>query len=327
MKKIAILLTAMLITASLTACNQQSEDTPSSVPESSIQTSGESKEETEQSNEPITVSDVSSDKPSADESSDDVFVPPIPTTITDYQYIVLNDKCRLVRYTGTETRVVVPDRVTVDGKEYEVEISAGCFKDTPIVTLALPENITAIPDSMCENCQQLTSVSFMNVRSIGKNAFWHCDNWKFKLDDLNNGNTSVLKKIGETAFGFSGLYGKVVITSDMELDIAAFQICRNISEVEIQSGVTEIPERLFAENRSLEKITLPETLTKIGFMAFSQNIVKNLVVPRNVKEIGKLMISTYMVSGEKYTGIILGYKGSAAEEYANENGIVFSPLD
>ena len=60
MKKIAILLTAMLITASLTACNQQSEDTPSSVPESSIQTSGESKEETEQSNEPITVSDVSS---------------------------------------------------------------------------------------------------------------------------------------------------------------------------------------------------------------------------------------------------------------------------
>ena len=254
-------------------------------------------------------------------------LPPIPTTITDYQYIVLNDKCRLVRYTGTETRVVVPDRVTVDGKEYEVEISAGCFKDTSIVTLALPENITAIPDSMCENCQQLTSVSFMNVRSIGKNAFWHCDNWKFKLDDLNNGNTSVLKKIGETAFGFSGLYGKVVITSDMELDIAAFQICRNISEVEIQSGVTEIPERLFAENRSLEKITLPETLTKIGFMAFSQNIVKNLVVPRNVKEIGKLMISTYMVSGEKYTGIILGYKGSAAEEYANENGIVFSPLD
>lgn len=327
MKKITILLTAMLITVSLTACNQQSEDTTSSVPESSIQTSAESKEESEQSNEPITVSDVSSEKPSADESSDDVFVPPIPTTITDYQYIVLNDKCRLVRYTGTETRVVVPDRVTVDGKEYEVEISAGCFKDTSIVTLALPDNITEIPDSMCENCKSLTSVSFTNVRSIGKNAFWHCENWKSRLDELNFGNQDMLKKIEERAFGYSGLYGKIIIKPDMELGNGAFQVCKEITEVEIQSGVTVIPERLFSDNCSLKIISLPETLTEIKDMAFNQTIADTLTIPKSVKKIGTLMISTYMAPEWKYTGSILGYKGSAAEEYANKNGIVFSPLD
>ena len=74
----------------------------------------------------------------------------------------------MLLYTGTEQRIIVPDKVTVDGKEYETEIGAGCFKDTKITYLTLPDNITEIPESMCENCKQLTTVSFANVQSIGK---------------------------------------------------------------------------------------------------------------------------------------------------------------
>lgn len=327
MKKITILLTVILLTVSLTACNQQSGDTSSSEPESSIQKSVESEEESEQSNKPMTVSDTSYDKQSNDESSEDVFVPPTPTTIVDYQYTVINDKCRLMLYNGTENAVIVPSKAVVDGKEYPTEIGVGCFKNKEITSLSLPDNITEIPDNMCENCKQLSQVKFAKVRSIGKYAFYKCKNFRFQFSELNNGNASVLKKIGEKAFGFSGLYGKVVITSDMDLDIGSFQVCDYISEVEIRPGVTVIPERLFAENCSLEKITLPDSLTKIGFMAFSQNIVKSIEIPKNVKEIGYGMISTYMVLGGKYNGVIIGYKGSAAEEYANKNGIVFSSIE
>lgn len=328
MKKIAIIFLAALTAVSLTACKQQSDDTQTqvSVPESSIQSLDESVTESSQESEPVSVSDVSIDE-SIDESSIFEFIPPEKTTINDYQYMVINDKCRLMLYTGTETRVVVPPAVTIDGKEYETEIGAGCFKETNITTLDLPENITEIPESMCEDCRQLTSVSFWNVKTIGKKAFWQCEKWKFSLDDLNNGNKGVLKKIGEWAFGLSGLYGKVTITPDMELSEGAFQICEHISEVEVESGVTVIPERLFSENRTLEKITLPETVTKIGLMAFFQSNVESIIIPQSVTEIGKGMISTYMVSGGKYTGIMFGYKGTAAEEYANENGIIFSPLD
>ena len=328
MKKIAIIFLAALTAVSLTACKQQSDDTQTqvSVPESSIQTSAGSIAEPEQESEPVSISDVPADE-SIDESSIFEFIPPEKTTINDYQYMVINDKCRLMRYTGPETRVVVPPAVTVDGKEYETEIGAGCFKETNITTLDLPDNITEIPDSMCEDCRQLTAVAFWNVTSVGDKAFYHCDNWKFGFDDLNNGNKGLLKKIGDKAFGFSGLYGKITVTPDMELSEGAFQICEHISEVEIGTGVTDIPERAFAENHSLEKITLSETVKTIGIYAFSQNIVTSIVIPKSVTEMGVGMISTLMVSGAKYTGIMLGYKGSVAEEYANKNGIIFSALD
>ncbi len=55
----------------------------------------------------------------------------------------------------------------------------------------------------------------------------------------------------------------------MELENGAFQACQQISEVEVESGVTVIPERLFSEDSSLEKITLPETVTQIGMMALT----------------------------------------------------------
>lgn len=327
MKKIAIILLAALTAVSLTACKQQSDDTQTqvSVPESSIQSLDESVTESSQESEPVSM-DVPIDE-SIDESSIFEFIPPEKTTIDDYQYMVINDKCRLMLYTGKETRVVVPPAVTVDGKEYETEIGAGCFKATNITMLDLPESITEIPDSMCENCKQLTSVSFWDVKSVGNKAFYNCEKWKFRFDDLNNGNKGVLKKIGDKAFGFSGLYGKITVTPDMELSEGAFQICEQISEVEVESGVTDIPDRSFAENHSLEKITLPETVKTIGIYAFSQTIVKNIVIPKSVTEIGAGMISTYMAPGWKYTGIILGYKGTAAEEYANKNDIIFSPLD
>ena len=326
MKKTAIILFAALTALSLTACQKKSDDTSSSVPESSIQTSAESVDESEQENEPVNISDVSTDE-SSEESSEPEFIAPIQTKDSDYQSIIINNKCRLLLYTGTEQRIIVPDKVTVDGKEYETEIGAGCFKDTKITYLTLPDNITEIPESMCENCKQLTTVSFANVQSIGKNAFWQCENWKIRIDDLNFGNQDILKKIGDCAFGFSGLYGKVTIRPDMELEDGAFQICKNISEVEIQSGVTTVPNRLFDESHGVTKITLPDTLTTIGEYAFYSTNVPSVTVPKSVTELGRLWIATENDLNNKYTGIMLGYKGTAAEEYANKNGIIFSALD
>ena len=328
MKKIAIILFATLTAVSLTACKQQSNDTETqvSVPESSIQSFDESVTESVQESEPINIPEVSTDE-SIDESSEPEFIEPIQTKDSDYQSIIVNNKCRLLLYTGTEQRIIVPDKVTVDGKEYETEIGAGCFKDTEIISLTLPDNITEIPDSMCENCKKLEQATFANVQSIGKNAFWQCENLKFQYDDLNFGNQDMLKKIGDCAFGFTGMYGKVTIRPDMELTDGSFQVCEHITEVEILSGVTAIPNRSFASDCELKKITLPSSLTSIGENAFMDTIVDTIIIPKSVTEIGYHAITTNEVIGGKYTGIMLGYKGSAAETYANENGIVFSALD
>ena len=327
MKKIAIILFAALTAVSLTACKQQSDNsgdtqTQVSVPESSIQSFDESVTESVQENEPVNIPEISTD-----ESSEPEFIEPVQTTVSDFQSIVVNNKCRLLLYTGTEQRISVPDKVTVDGKEYETEIGSGCFKDTEIISLTLPDNITEIPDSMCENCKKLEQATFANVQSIGKNAFWQCENLKFRFDDLNFGDQTKIKRIDDCAFGFTGMYGKVTIRPDMELTDGSFQVCEHITEVEILSGVTAIPNRAFAENISLEKITLPDTLTKIGQNAFMDTNVDTIIIPKSVTEIGYHAVTTNNVIGGKYTGIMLGYKGSAAETYANENNIVFSALD
>ena len=331
MKKIAyLLILSALLAVSLTACKQSGITRPTE--ESSMQSAvaEQSNKESSQENKPMTESSDQSDYEESSQTSptsQPEFIPPIQTEISDYQSIVVNDKCRLLLYTGTENRIIVPDKVTVDGKEYETEIGAGCFKEKEIISLTLPDNVTEIPESMCENCKQLEEITFFNVQSIGKNAFWQCENLKFRLDDINGGDWTKLKKVGECAFGFSGLYGKVTVRPDMELEDGSFQVCLHVQEVEIQNGITEIPNRLFAENSALEKITLPDTLTKINPYAFSENIVKNIIIPQSVTEIGSHAITTDKVAGGKYTGIILGYKGSAAEAYAKENNIVFSPLN
>lgn len=328
MKKIEIILIAALTALSLTACKQQSNDTETqvSVPESSIQSFDESVTESVQENEPTNIPEVSTDE-SIDESSEPEFIEPIQTKNSDYQSIIVNNKCRLLLYTGTEQRIIVPDKVKVDGKEYETEIGSGCFKDTEIISLTLPDNITEIPDSMCENCKKLEQATFANVQSIGKNAFWQCENLKFRFDDLNFGDQTKIKRIDDCAFGFTGMYGKVTIRPDMELTDGSFQVCEHITEVEILSGVTAIPNRAFASDCELKKITLPSSLTSIGENAFMDTIVDTIIIPKSVTEIGYHAITTNEVIGGKYTGIMLGYKGSAAETYANENGIVFSALD
>ena len=326
MKKTAFILTGLIISVSLTACKEQpaSSETPVSVSESSILAS------VEESSEDIfyePVPDPETTEPSEEDSDTEVFIPPKETTISDYQSIVVNNKCVLLKYTGTEKRVIVPSCVTVEGKDYEIEIGQGCFKDTDITSLSLPEYTTEIPDSMCENCKMLDTVTFNNVASIGKMAFYKCESLKIRFSDLNSADQTVIKKIGERAFSFSGLYGKIFVKKDPELEEGAFQGCKHLQEVEFESGITEIPHRVFAENSALEKITLPDTVIKIGKTAFSRSIVSSITIPKSVTEIGEYFISTYSEGFVIYTGAILGYKGSAAETYAKENDIVFYPLD
>ena len=107
MKKIAIILFAALTVLSFTSCQKKSDDTSSSVPESNIQTSAESVAESEQENEPVNIPEISTD-----ESSEPEFIEPVQTTVSDFQSIVVNNKCRLLLYTGTEQRISVPDKMT-----------------------------------------------------------------------------------------------------------------------------------------------------------------------------------------------------------------------
>ena len=250
----------------------------------------------------------------------------------DFEYVVINDKCLLTKYHGgsseSDKNVVVPETLSIDGKDYPTAIGAGCFMDTEITTLVLPDNITEIPDSMCKNCKQLSTVTFSNVESIGAEAFYFCENYKVQMSELNNGHPEKIKSIGKCAFTFSGLYGKVTITPDLEIVQSSFNCCKHITEIEVTEGVTVLPDFVFGDCEAVTKVTLPETLTSIGKRAFYRANMPSITIPKSVVELGDYFVGSDTITNRfNYTGIIIGYRGSAAERYATERNILFTAID
>lgn len=79
---------------------------------------------------------------------------------------------------------------------------------------------------------------------------------------------------------------------------------------------------------NLENVILPDTLTDIKSYAFAGcDNLKSITIPQGVETIGEKAFG-YTYELEKIDGFtIYGYKASAAEEYANENGFSFVALD
>lgn len=116
---------------------------------------------------------------------------------------------------------------------------------------------------------------------------------------INNGT----KGISSDAFsGQKGLTRVVIPSSVKSIGAVAFYKCSNLSSVIIGSGVTTIEEDAFLVCTSLKKVVIPASVTSIGPRAFGY-------------------------SDNNYTKIddftIEGYAGTAAEQYALDNGFAF----
>ena len=94
--------------------------------------------------------------------------------------------------------------------------------------------------------------------------------------------------------------------------------------------VTAISSSAFSSNSTLKSVTLPSTLTTIGYMAFARTGLSAVTIPDTVTTIG-LRVFGYVYDSSSYTPVtpftITGYVDTAAEEYANDNPhITFKPL-
>ena len=79
---------------------------------------------------------------------------------------------------------------------------------------------------------------------------------------------------------------KVVIPENV-VKIGAKAFIGSLRGVTILSGVEEIGDDAFYDQNSLIKITLPDSLTKIGDRAFKRCALRKLIIPNSVKSIGK----------------------------------------
>jgi len=163
-----------------------------------------------------------------------------------YEIVQKEDGTLGIEFISTnESKVVVPDIVTIGGKVYRItEINSKAFKgNTAIKEVQLSANISKIGDSAFEGCSLLTKVTLREgLVTIGKKAFLNCVSLKsIKLP-------STVQSIGDYAF----------------------QNCKKMSKVTLNTGLTKIGKRAFYGCISLTKVTIPKTVLKIGSYAFAK---------------------------------------------------------
>ncbi|MCM1091421.1 MAG: leucine-rich repeat protein [Butyrivibrio sp.] len=177
-------------------------------------------------------------------------------------------------------KIVIPETVT--------KIQPQAFESSGLSEIIIPNSVTEIKSSAFKNCKKLSAVKIPNsVVSIGSGAFSECsslanvilsksltslgDNAFYNCDELESIEIPKTLKGGDNVI-FYGNRG-------------AFNGCSKLKDVKFEDGVTEICGNLFSGCDGLEKIVIPETVTKIQPQAFESSGLSEIIIPNSVTEI------------------------------------------
>ena len=129
-----------------------------------------------------------------------------------------------------------------------------------ITSFVLGDSVTYIPDLLCDEMVNLSSITIPNsVTTIGNTAFCTCTS----LTSINIPNS---------------------VTSIGNL---AFNDCSSLTSVMLGNGVISMGNKVFNNCTSLTSITLPNSLTHIGNDAFYNcGSLESINIPNNVMTIG-----------------------------------------
>ncbi len=180
----------------------------------------------------------------------------------------------------------------------DVVFGSQAFNFTGIESLTLPANV-----KFKDNAEGI----FTSCLRL-KTADIYCDVVPKMFDDCNSLETVNFK--GNTT----------------SIPYAAFRNC-NIKRLDIPSSVKSIGEEAFFGSYQMAAVTLRSGLSSIGAKAFYDNNFKFVIIPASVTSIGEKAFG-YISDSKTIDGFtIYGYRGTAAETYATENGFTFISLD
>ncbi len=92
---------------------------------------------------------------------------------------------------------------------------------------------------------------------------------------------------------------------------------KEITSLVISEGITSIGNYVFSSCTYLEKVSLPESLSAIGDMAFYSSGLKEIIIPKNVEKIGSMALSACFDLKK-----IIVHEGN--ENFESQNGALFN---
>ena len=195
--------------------------------------------------------------------------------------------------------------------------------------IELKKGTTSIGSIAFYGCKNLISISIPNsVTTVSRAAFYDCTG----LENIVLPNT--VKRIDSGAFSNCSNMTSISLPNSIEeMGEYVFSDCIKLKSVTIPDEVTSIGEGAFLNCTSLANVTISKKVRYINNRAFMNCInLKSVTVPKSIVKILNYAMGYYQDtetgSYKKIDGFtIKGYKGTAAEEYAKENGFKFIALD
>ena len=116
------------------------------------------------------------------------------------------------------------------------------------------------------------------VTNIGEEAF--SGNKNIELVVLPKALTSIADQV---FMDCSNLKSVSIPDTVTRIGRGAFGDCTKLAEVQLPKGLTEIPDTFFYGCISLAKITIPEGVQSVGYNAFEQTLIKEIIFPAALK--------------------------------------------
>ena len=205
-----------------------------------------------------------------------------------------DDTVAIALYKGSSSVVNIPP--TIDGKTV-VSIDTKAFYDNSTVTkVTIPSTVTEVGVGAFSKTPNLTQVK------VSKN----------------------LTNIWGSAFKESGLTSITIPAGVKTLTDSCFADNTDLVTVNMTEGLEEIGNNVFSGCTSLKTVYLPEGLTKLSGSVFNGcTSLESVTIPASVTDFGE----TFNFEDCDLTKLtIRGEAGSAAQTYAETNGITFEAI-
>lgn len=203
----------------------------------------------------------------------------LPRTLTKISGTRVFEDCTNVKELFLPNTIESVACAYTDGYGYD-----GAFSDCSINKIIFEDGWELIPSYMFygyKNGKLQEVVLPDSVKTIGSYAFMSAGIQSLRLP-VN------LKTVGGNAFYLCNKLEKVTVPAglhDLKTTIDGIFGGCNLKTVEIEDGITRIPEYMF-DGAGIEELILPDTVTIIGSYAFAHTDITSLKLPQNITFLG-----------------------------------------
>ena len=180
--------------------------------------------------------------------------------------------------TCTDSHVVIP--AYVDGVKVTA-IGRRAFYDCSTITeITIPETISEIGQQIFYKCSALHTVYYNGTYGNYENPFLNVANIK----KVVFGGKNVPEWI---CCGLKNIEEVVILDGVTQIGETAFSDCSSLTSITIPNSVTSIGGGAFGRCTSLTSVVIPDGVSRIGNHAFSYcSSLTNVVIPGSVTSIG-----------------------------------------